>query len=111
MSKKSDTQLVIDGLKKLAFGKVNDAVTLVFAEDIPPPELLAKMQLFNLSSVKRVKGGGVEIQFFDRQKALEKLYELDGELHGRGRAEDFMKALCTSAQGDISHLLDEEGEQ
>ena len=67
--------------------------------------------IYFIDQIKRVKGGGVEVKFFDRQKALEKLYELDGELHGRGRAEDFMKALCTSAQGDISHLLDEEGEQ
>ena len=109
----SDTQTlayVKSGLSRLAFGQVNDAAALVFAEQ-PDPEQIAGADLFNVSELKRVKGGGVEVKFFDRQKALEKLYELDGELHGRGRAEDFMKALCTSAQGDISHLLDEEGEQ
>ncbi len=102
MSKKSDTQLVIDGLKKLAFGKVNDAVTLVFAEDIPPPELLAKMQLFNLSSVKRVKGGGVEIQFFDRQKALEKLYEYAITAQNGKLSENLLKALADSGDDELA---------
>ncbi|MCR5717431.1 MAG: hypothetical protein K6F80_00135 [Oscillospiraceae bacterium] len=72
---KSETRKVIAGLEKLAFGKVNDAVTLAFADEIPPAEILSKMNLFHVSSIKRVKGGGVEVQFFDRQKALERLYE------------------------------------
>lgn len=101
MSKKSDIQLVIDGLKKLAFGKVNDAVTLVFAEDIPPPELLAKMRLFNVSSVKRVKGGGVEVQFFDRQKALEKLYDYALASQNGKISENLLKALSDAGDDDI----------
>ncbi|MBR0483395.1 MAG: hypothetical protein IJJ69_01270 [Oscillospiraceae bacterium] len=100
MTKKSDTQRVIDGLKKLAFGKVNDAVSLVFAEDMPPPEILANMQLFNISSVKRVKGGGVEVQFFDRQKALEKLYEYALSNQNGKISESLLKALADSSQGD-----------
>lgn len=100
MTKKSDTQRVIDGLKKLAFGKVNDAVTLVFAEDMPPPETLTNMQLFNISSVKRVKGGGVEVQFFDRQKALEKLYEYALSNQNGKISESLLKAIADSTQGD-----------
>ena len=102
MSKKSDTQLVIDGLKKLAFGKVNDAVTLAFAEEIPPPELLAKMRLFYISSVKRVKGGGVEVQFFDRQKALEKLYEYALANQNGKISESLLKALSDSGADDLA---------
>ena len=105
MRKKSETQLVIDGLKKLAFGKVNDAVTLVFAEDIPPPELLAKMRLFNISSVKRVKGGGVEVQFFDRQKALEKLYEYALSNQNGKISESLLKALANSSAADDDNAL------
>ncbi len=94
--KKSDKDLVIDGLKKLASGKINDAVSLVFAEDIPPPEQLAKLQLFNISSVKRVKGGGVEVQFFDRQKALEKLYEY--ALQDENLSDNLLQALTDPEQ-------------
>lgn len=94
--KKSDKDLVIDGLKKLASGKINDAVALVFAEDIPPPEQLARLQLFNISSVKRVKGGGVEVQFFDRQKALEKLYEY--ALQDENLSDNLLRALTDPGQ-------------
>lgn len=73
--KKTETQKVLEGLEKLAFGKVNDAVSLAFAEELPPADALGKLNLFNVASIKRVKGGGVEVQFFDRQKALERLYE------------------------------------
>lgn len=99
MRKKSDKELAIEGLKKLASGKVNDAVTLVFAETIPPPEQLARLQLFNISSVKRVKGGGVEVQFFDRQKALEKLYEYAVAGQDDNISESLLKALTTSESG------------
>lgn len=94
--KKSDTDLVINGLKKLASGKINDAMALVFAEDIPPPEQLAKLQLFNISSVKRVKGGGVEVQFFDRQKALEKLYEYALAGQDETLSDNLLRAITAS---------------
>ncbi|MDE5736929.1 MAG: hypothetical protein K2O52_00370 [Oscillospiraceae bacterium] len=105
MRKKSDTELVIEGLKKLASGKINDAVALVFAEEIPPPEQLAKLQLFNISSVKRVKGGGVEVQFFDRQKALEKLYEYALAGQDDSISESLLKALTATESGANSHEI------
>lgn len=99
--KKSDTELVIKGLKDLAFGKVNDAVTLVFAEDIPPPEVLAKMNLFHVSSIKRVKGGGVEVQFFDRQKALEKLYAYALASQSSHVSEKLLEAFANPSGADM----------
>ena len=98
--KKTEAELVISGLKKLAFGKVNDAVKLVFAEDIPPPEALARMQLFNVSCIKRVKGGGVEVQFFDRQKALEKLYDYALSGQNTKASESLLKALTAGDDSD-----------
>ena len=105
MNKKSDIQLVIDGLKKLAFGKVNDPVSLVFSEDIPPPDVLAKMNLFNVSSVKRVKGGGVEVQFFDRQKALEKLYDYALSNQNGKISESLLSALASPDSGVDEHVI------
>ena len=60
--------------------------------------------------MKRVKGGGVEVKFFDRQRALEKLFELDPELREQSKAEQFLSAMRDSSQGDISKLLDGEAE-
>ncbi len=98
---------VRSGLSRLAFGQINDAAALVFAEQ-PDPDQIARADLFNVSEIKRVKGGGVEMKFFDRQKALEKLFELDPEFHGQSKAEQFLNAVRDSAQGDISALLKDE---
>ena len=91
--KKTDTEKVLRQLEQLAFGKVNDAVELVFAEESPPPEKLKKMNLVNISAIKRVKGGGVEVQFFDRQKALERLYEYAREGQSDSTAASVFAAL------------------
>lgn len=69
------TRQSVAGLKRLAFGSVNDAVELAFADGDISKERLAKMDFFNISEIKKIKGGGVEIKIFDRQKALEKLLE------------------------------------
>lgn len=66
---------VIAGYRQLAFGNISDAVRLACTDDNP---ILSaeKLDLFNISELKRPKGGGIEIKFFDRLKALERLYEL-----------------------------------
>ncbi len=88
-----ETDKVRKGLEQLAFGKVNDAVRLVFAEEIPSQTVLSRMNLFNVSSIKRVKGGGVEVQFFDRQKALERLYDYAHAGQNGDTAESLLEAL------------------
>ena len=37
------------------------------------------MDFFNISEIKKKKGGDIEIKFFDRLKALEKLQQLCDE--------------------------------
>lgn len=64
------------GLRRLAFGRINDAVKIAFSEELEPG-LTECADLYNVSEIKRVKGGGIEIKFFDRQKALEKLLEIE----------------------------------
>ncbi len=88
------------GLERLACGRVNDAAALVFAEEITP-HMLAESDLFNVSEIKRVKGGGVEIKFFDRQKALEKLEELDARLKSDEKAKNLVEAVYGTDCGEI----------
>lgn len=63
------------GYFRLAFGCISDAVKLLFSEDISE-DRIDELDLFNISEIKRKKGGDVEIKFFDRLKALEHLYEM-----------------------------------
>ena len=59
------------GLRRLAFGRNNDAFMLAFAETVTP-EMIEQADLFGVSEIKCGKNG-VEIKFFDRQKALDAL--------------------------------------
>ena len=63
--------------------------------------MLAESDLFNVSEIKRVKGGGVEIKFFDRQKALEKLEELDARLKSDEKAKNLVEAVYGTDCGEI----------
>lgn len=69
---KQKKQDVAAGYYRLAFGCVADAVKLIFCDEISDEEL-ERADLFSVSEIKRQKGGGIEVKFFDRLKALEKL--------------------------------------
>ncbi len=67
---------VISGYRQLAFGTGCDAFRLLFADEPPSIGELDEMNLLNISEIKRPKNGGIEIKFFDRLKALEKLEDI-----------------------------------
>lgn len=92
----SPQQLVRAGLERLAFGAANDAALLVCAEELPAPVQLAQLDLYNVSELKRIKGGGLEVKFFDRQRALERLYDLAAGADSAQAAQ----ALLTALQGN-----------
>ncbi len=92
------------GLHRLAFGSVADALKLMLCESELSAEDIEKFDLFNVSEIKRPKGGGLEIKFFDRLKALERLEKLGT---GEGNTQSsFIKALSEGAR-----LLSQEDEE
>lgn len=84
------------GLTELAFGSCCDAVKLLFMSEEEIMQKLPRLKLINVSEIKRPKGGGMEIKFFDRIKAFEKLMENDEEKQENGLS--FYEALEKSAQ-------------
>ncbi len=87
------------GLERLAFGRANDAAALAFCEEITP-EMIANADLYNVSEIKRVKGGGVEIKLFDRQKALEALAELSERSQQEKKARNLVEAIYGKAESE-----------
>ena len=83
---------VISGLERLAFGRTNDAVSLVFEEELSTARI-QQADLFNVSEIKKVKGGGVEMKFFDRQKAIEKLAEYSEKLSSQDNARTLVETI------------------
>ena len=68
----------VSGYRQMAFGSSADAIKLLFSDGEISEQELMELDLYNVSEIKRPKGGGMEIKFFDRLKALEKLAELSG---------------------------------
>ena len=104
--KKSKKEIIEDGLLKLATGDVSDAVSLLYMSDEDVLEKLGKLNLFNVSEIKRPKGGGLEIKFFDRIKAFERLREIDNSAESEGLG--FYQALENSVEnaGSVSQNYD-----
>lgn len=103
--KKTTGEKVENGLKKLAFGNVSDAVSLLFLSDEEALLKLPKLNLFNVSEIKKPRGGGMEIKFFDRIKACERLreYATDSSSDSLG----FYQALEKSVENAESVFNDE----
>ncbi|HCW80102.1 MAG TPA: hypothetical protein DG942_03225 [Ruminococcaceae bacterium] len=75
MAKKKRPSDVKSGYEKLAYGKVNDAVRLMFRNGLDPSEL-RKLDLYSVAELKQTKDG-LEIKFYDRMKALECLKKME----------------------------------
>lgn len=75
MSKNAGNEEIICGLKRLAFGSVADCLKLILSNETENFDI-EKMDFFNIAEIKKPKGGGIEIKFFDRLKALDKLSEI-----------------------------------
>ncbi|MCD7723306.1 MAG: hypothetical protein LUH82_05090 [Clostridiales bacterium] len=106
--KKTICAEVQNGLRALAFGDVKDAVLLLFAGEDEISKRLDELNLYNVSEIKRPKGGGMEIKFFDRIKALEKLRETDAASGGEPLG--FYRALEAGARGAKAVLEEAENE-
>ncbi len=105
--RKGSAKNVRKGLERLAFGSIADAVSLLLAEDAGAvnPE---RLDLFSIAEIKRPKGGGFEIKFYDRLKALEALAALESEQKADGAA-PFYAALEKGVSALNTHGEDDEG--
>ena len=89
------------GLYRLAFGSVTDALRLMLCGDEMSAEDIEKLDFFNVAEIKRPKGGGIEIKFFDRLKALERLEKL-------GTGEENPQSSFIQALSEGAKLISEE---
>ena len=104
--KKISEKEVCDGLRRLAFGEITDAVSLLFEPEEKILQKLNTLDLFNVSEIKRPKGGGMEIKFFDRLKAIDKIREMVNEQTDKSPT-SFYEALEKSTQATKRHYTEE----
>ncbi|MCD8095924.1 MAG: terminase small subunit [Ruminococcus sp.] len=88
-----------EGLRRIAFGRNNDAVKLAFSEEVTP-QMIENLDLYGVSEIKCGKGV-VEIKFFDRQKALDALYLAESEQANENSAENLITAIYGKREDDM----------
>ena len=93
------------GYQKIAFGGIADAVKLLFIEELKPGSV-KKLDLFTVAEIKKPKGGGMEIKFFDRIKALQCLENMARK---DSAPESFSDAILKGAEA-IENSEEENGE-
>lgn len=97
----------VDGLTRIAFGSITDAVYLCTRGEVPDRETLEQLDLFMVSEIKFSKSGGIEMKFYDRLKALDILSSQT--VNDGGKAEPFFKALREGAKSLAFKAVEEDG--
>lgn len=96
------SDLAVNGLIRLAFGSHADGARLALEE--LESQLLDNADLFCVAEVKRPKGGGCEVKFYDRLPVLELLLRTaqeEGSSTGPGGLlEALQKSAAPAAGGD-----------
>lgn len=77
MEQEDVRQKLVQGLERIAYANVGDAVKLLFMDQLSV-RALRRLDLFAVSEICKRKDGGVEIKFYDRFAALRALQELYG---------------------------------
>lgn len=96
MKEKDYREIALSGLEKLADGKINDIMRIMFSADKPDSDDIDKINFMSVSEIKRDKDGGIQVKFFDRQAAFETLYKFASESTSNSEAENFLRNLCES---------------
>lgn len=87
----------VAGLLRLAFSSDKDSIKLLLYDKERLINELPELDLFHVSEIKIPKENAVEIKFFDRFKAFEKLVEIAGSESSEGDSLDFYAALENTA--------------
>ena len=98
----------VSGLYRLSFGKTGDALRLLYREN-PSEEELDSLDLSGVAEIKRTKDKSVEIKFFDRIKALDRLNDVLRSSGEAGASGGLLEAMRMSAMA-LSRTTDVEGD-
>ena len=86
----------VQGLRRIAFANISDSIKLL--RDWDEIENIDELDLFPISEIKLSKSGGMELKFFDRIKALEKLAFLTDSASCEHSIAPFVEAVQEGAK-------------
>ena len=85
--------MAIIALKRLIFCRPNDVLILALKSQELNENQIEKLDLFQISEIKKLKDGGFEFKFTDRIKAIDCLMSLIDKMSDKSGVDDFLKAL------------------
>ncbi len=89
---------IVAGLNRLAFASSADSLKLMLLDRESLLDQMDKLDMFHISEIKIPKDGAIEIKFFDRFKAFDKLLEITRFKSNSDDATEFFAALEASAK-------------
>jgi hypothetical protein len=98
----------VAGLRRLAFSAYNDSISLLFSSEEELSEKLSTLDLYPICEIKKPKENMLEIKFFDRVKALEKLLTLSEEENRSDGLVSLYQALEHSASTLCKHQTEQD---
>lgn len=99
-------QCVIAGLKRIAFSSSSDSVKLLFCSKDDALSQLENLDLFHVAEIKIPRENAMEIKFFDRFKALEKLAQMANDSDNQAGKSNFFNALneCVPDEEELDEV-------
>lgn len=99
---------IVSGLNRLAFASSADSLKLALFDREFLLEHVDELDLFHIAEIKIPKEGSIEIKFFDRFKAFDKLLDIARFSESNNDAAEFFTALERSAKENGEDLHDDE---
>lgn len=84
-------------LKRILFCAPNDTISLALKQDNLDDQQIEKLNLFQISELKKLKDGTLEIKFIDKIKAIACLIDIANNFKNSDTANNLLSALTTSS--------------
>ena len=94
-------------LKRIMFCSPNDTICLALKQNDLTNQQIEKLNLFQISELKKLKDGTLEIKFIDKIKAIACLMEIANGLKNSDTANNLLSALQTNSNEVINSSFDE----
>lgn len=95
-------------LKRIIFCTPNDTINLALTHENLTEQQIEKLNLFQISEIKKLKDGTLEIKFIDKLKAVACLMEIANNFKNSNTANNLLTALTQNSNTTSTNLTENE---
>lgn len=100
LKKEKILKLIVIALKRIILYRPNDTIKLLKNIETIGEEEIEKLDLFQISELKKLRDGSFEFKFIDRIKAIETLLPILEKMENNLQINSFLKALSAKPACD-----------